>query len=88
MALHIHGVGFGTMYQAFLPRLPLLFQGWVEEVLHKGHVLVEIVTTRKAIFFFQASLMGQGIPHQSQLYTVILDLVPTLALSFKSTVSR
>jgi len=39
-ALHIHEVGIGALYQALLLGLPLFFQGWVEEVLHKGHVLV------------------------------------------------
>ena len=46
-ALHIHEAGVGALHQAVLV-LPLVFQGWVQEVLCEGHVLVgEVVTTGK-----------------------------------------
>lgn len=39
-ALHVHEVGVGALHQVLLLVLPLLFWGWVQEVLHKGHGLM------------------------------------------------
>lgn len=45
-ALHVYEIGVGALHQLLLLVLPLLSRGLVEEVLHKGHVLMGRLSAR------------------------------------------